>query len=208
MNRPTFLAAAALLAFGGPALAQSTAQSTAPGTPPGTVAPGTVIPGQGVVLQPGQPIPPGMVQTGTAMTPPPGQQAGNTRVGQLQCDVSGGISFVFGSTKDLSCEFKPVNGAAERYTGEIRRFGVDLGFTGRGTMVWTVVNTGSDIAPGSLAGTYGGASSNVSAGLGLGSNVLIGGSRDQVALQPLSIESSTGINVAAGIAEMTLKAGG
>lgn len=207
MKRTTTLAAAALLAFGGTALAQTTTTNP-PGTPPGTVAPGTVIPGQGVVLQPGQPIPPGMVQSGTVMTPPPGQQAGNTRVGQLQCDVSGGISFVFGSTKDLSCEFKPANGPAERYTGEIRRFGVDIGFTGRGTMIWTVVNTGPDIAPGSLAGTYGGASSNVSAGLGLGSNVLIGGSRDQVALQPLSIESSTGINVAAGIAEITLRAGG
>ena len=201
MKRTATLAAAALLAFGGAALAQTP-------TPPGTVAPGTVIPGQGVVLQPGQPIPPGMVQSGTVMTPPPGQRAGNTRVGQLQCDVSGGISFVFGSTKDLSCEFKPANGPAERYSGEIRRFGVDIGFTGRGTMIWTVVNTGPDIAPGSLAGTYGGASSNVSAGLGLGSNVLIGGSRDQVALQPLSIESSTGLNVAAGIAEITLRAGG
>jgi hypothetical protein len=71
-----------------------------------------------------------------------------------------------------------------------------------------VVNTGSDVAPGSLAGTYAGASSNVSAGLGLGSAVLIGGSNDQVALQPLSIETNTGVNVAAGIAELNLRQGG
>ena len=200
--------AAALLAIGGSALAQP---APAPGTPPVMAAPGTVIPGQGTVLAPGSAIPPGMVQTGTVLVPPPAQpQApqGNTRVGQLQCDVSGGVSYVFGSTRALSCAFKPSNGPAEAYSGEIRRFGIDLGFSGRGTMVWTVVNVGSDIAPGSLAGTYGGASSNASLGLGLGSAALIGGSRDQVALQPLAIETSTGVNLAAGIAELSLRAGG
>ena len=186
----------------------------------GTVVPGTVVtqqpvvPGQpvqgtvvpGTLLQPGQPVPPGMVQTGTVMVQP--APRGNTRVGQLQCDVSGGVGFIFGSSRDLTCEFKPSNGPVERYHGEIRRFGVDIGVTGRGTMLWTVVNTGSDVAPGSLAGTYAGASSNISAGLGLGSAVLIGGSNDQVALQPLSIESNTGVNVAAGIAELNLRVGG
>ncbi|WP_458095066.1 DUF992 domain-containing protein [Roseomonas sp. WA12] len=187
---------------------------------PGTVMPGTVVtpqpvvPGQavqgtvvpGTLVQPGQPVPPGSVQTGTVMVQP--APRGNTRVGQLQCDVSGGVGFIFGSSRDLTCEFKPSNGPVERYHGEIRRFGVDIGVTGRGTMLWTVVNTGSDVAPGSLAGTYAGASSNVSAGLGLGSAVLIGGSNDQVALQPLSIESNTGVNVAAGIAELNLRQGG
>ena len=248
MNRASLMAAAALLALAGPALAQTGGQPPVVYVPPapGTVAPapttttvvpntvvqGTVVPGSttvvpgtvvtqqpvvpgqavqgtvvpGTLLQPGQPVPPGMVQTGTVMVQP--APRGNTRVGQLQCDVSGGVGFIFGSSRNLTCEFKPSNGPVERYHGEIRRFGVDIGVTGRGTMLWTVVNTGSDVAPGSLAGTYAGASSNVSAGLGLGSAVLIGGSNDQVALQPLSIESNTGVNVAAGIAELNLRVGG
>jgi hypothetical protein len=34
--------------------------------------------------------------------------------------------------------------------------------------------------------------------------VLVGGSGNSIALQPVSIEGTTGLNVAAGIAEMTL----
>ena len=204
MMRTSLATAAALLSLAVPALAQ------APNAP--TATPGQVIPGQGVVLAPGAPIPPGMVQTGTVTVPPPGttpaQTHGNTRLGQLSCDVSGGVSYVFGSTRSLSCEFRPINAPVERYTGEIRRFGIDIGYNGRGTFLWDVLNTGSDAQRGSLEGTYAGASSNVALGLGLGSAALIGGSRDQVALQPLAIESSTGVNIAAGISELVLKSGG
>jgi hypothetical protein len=40
--------------------------------------------------------------------------------------------------------------------------------------------------------------------VGLGANVLVGGSGNSIALQPVSIEGTMGLNVAAGIAEMTL----
>ena len=196
------LAAAALMAAAGPALAQNATTPMVPAGPPVLVQPmapaGSLPPGTAP-----QPLAPGAVIIQTD----PGSPRGNTRTGQLQCDVAGGISWVFGSTRSLTCDFRPSNGPVERYAGEIRRFGVDIGFTGRSTIVWTVISTGSDIAPGSLAGTYGGASSNIAAGLGLGSAALIGGSGDQVALQPLSIESSTGVNLAAGIAELSLRAG-
>ncbi|MBP0446333.1 DUF992 domain-containing protein [Roseomonas sp. SSH11] len=195
------LLAAALLALAGPALAQAPAGDPDRSGPPPVVyvppAPGTPI------AQPQPVAPPQMV-----IVQPQEQPRGNTRVGQLQCDVAGGVGWVFGSSRSLSCEFKPINGPVERYVGEIRRFGVDIGVTGRSTILWTVVNTGPDIRPGSLAGVYAGASSNVAAGLGLGSAVMIGGSGDQVALQPLSIESSTGVNVAAGIAELSLRPAG
>jgi hypothetical protein len=209
MNRASTcasLASAVLLSLGGVATAQTATPPGAPGGPPQAgVVPGQVVQ-QGVVLPPGSAVPPGMVQTGTVMVQP--QPQGNTRVGRLNCEVAGSVSFVFGSTRDLTCEFRPVNAPAERYVGEIRRFGIDVGVTGRGTMLWDVVNTGTDIRPGSLEGTYAGASSNVSAGVGLGSAALIGGSGDQVALQPLAIESSTGVNVAAGISELRLRPAG
>ncbi|WP_426955895.1 DUF992 domain-containing protein [Muricoccus radiodurans] len=210
MNRIHLAAAASLLAapfLAGGALAQPT-------TPVITVPPGSTVqvpPGGSVEVLPG-----GAVQAtpgGVQMTPGSAVQVnptprGNTRVGQLECSVAGGVGFVFGSSRDLECEFRPANGPLERYRGEIRRFGVDIGVTGRATMIWSVFNTGSDIRPGSLSGTYVGASTAIAVGLGLGSNLLIGGSNDQVALQPLSIEGGTGLNVAAGIGEVTLRPAG
>ena len=62
----------------------------------------------------------------------------------------------------------------------------------------------ANVAPGSLAGTYAGATASATVGVGLGANVLVGGSGNSIALQPVSIQGTTGLNVAAGIAAMTL----
>jgi hypothetical protein len=55
-----------------------------------------------------------------------------------------------------------------------------------------------------LAGTYAGATASATVGVGVGANVLVGGSGNSISLQPLSIEGNTGLNVAGGIAQMTL----
>ena len=60
------------------------------------------------------------------------------------------------------------------------------------------------LAPGSLAGGYAGGTASATVGVGIGANALIGGSGNTIALQPLSLEGSTGLNVAAGIGAMTL----
>ena len=67
--------------------------------------------------------------------------------------------------------------------------------------------SGLGLPPGALAGGYGGVSASVAAGLGLGANVLVGGSAKQITLQPVSVEGSVGLNVAAGIGEVILSAG-
>lgn len=124
-------------------------------------------------------------------------------VGTLTCNVAGGVGFIFGSSKELSCLFTRTNGKAERYTGSIKKFGVDIGFTKEAQMVWLVFAPGS-IAPGALAGSYGGATASGTVGVGVGANVLVGGSNQQVTLQPVSVEGSTGLNVAAGIGAVEL----
>jgi hypothetical protein len=58
--------------------------------------------------------------------------------------------------------------------------------------------------PGALTGNYAGGTASATVGVGVGANALIGGSTNTVALQPLSIEGNTGLNVAAGIAGVTL----
>ena len=143
----------------------------------------------------------------TPATPGTPQAAGKSgaNVGSLTCNVAGGVGFVFGSSKDLSCLFTRTDGIAERYTGTIKKFGVDIGFTKEAQIVWLVFAPGN-IAPGSLAGAYAGATASATVGVGAGANVLVGGSSKQVSLQPVSVEGSVGLNVAAGIGEVELKA--
>ena len=71
-------------------------------------------------------------------------------------------------------------------------------------MTWAVFAPVNGWHHGALAGTYGGASGSASIGVGLGANVLIGGLDKSVALQPVSVEGSTGLNVAAGIGSISL----
>ena len=125
-------------------------------------------------------------------------------VGTLTCNVAGGIGFVFGSSKDLSCLFTRTNGTAEKYTGSIKKFGIDVGFTKEAQMVWLVFAPGS-IAPGAVAGSYAGATASGTVGVGAGANVLVGGSNKQVTLQPVSVEGSIGLNAAAGIGVVELQ---
>jgi hypothetical protein len=144
-----------------------------------------------------------------AQTPPaPGtvQAKGKAgvNVGSLTCHVAGGVGFIFGSSKALECLFARTDGIAEPYSGTIKKFGVDIGFTKESHIVWLVFAPGN-IASGALAGDYAGVTAAAAAGLGLGANVLLGGSNKQVSLQPVSVEGGVGLNVAAGVAEVSLK---
>lgn len=125
--------------------------------------------------------------------------------GVLSCEVSGGWGFIFGSSKDMNCTFSPTSGETQRYTGTISKYGVDIGFTRGGVMVWAVFAPGT-LAPGALAGNYGGVTAGAAVGVGASAHALVGGSNNSVSLQPLSIEGQTGLNVAAGVAGVTLTA--
>ena len=92
----------------------------------------------------------------------------------------------------------------ERYEGSISKFGVDIGYQQSGVLIWAVIAPTEHMNPGALDGHYGGATAEATAGVGVGANVLIGGSERSIALQPLSIEGATGLNIAAGIGEITL----
>ena len=126
------------------------------------------------------------------------------KVGVLSCNVDSGFGIILGSSRDVRCNYVPESGNGERYNGNITKIGVDIGYTKGGIMVWNVVAPASNVAPGALAGTYGGVTGGATIGVGLGANVLLGGLNKSIALQPLSIEGNTGLNVAAGIAELTL----
>jgi hypothetical protein len=85
----------------------------------------------------------------------------------------------------------------------IRRVGLDLGATSGGVLSWAVFARNSRIGPSTLRGSYVDASGNVALGPGLGVNVLVGGSRRTIVLQPLSVERAIGFNLAAGVTSLT-----
>lgn len=132
-------------------------------------------------------------------------QANRTKVGTLSCDISGGIGMIIGSKKDVTCMFAPAQrGPREVYVGSISKFGLDLGATTGGEMVWAVYAP-TNRRFGALAGHYGGATAEATVGAGLGANVLVGGSNRTVALQPVSVQGQAGLNVAAGVAGLDLR---
>ena len=139
--------------------------------------------------------------------PAPSMAQGRERmkVGTLTCDISAGIGLIITSRKEVTCMFTPTQpGPREVYVGSISKFGLDLGATAGGEMVWAVY------APttrrfGALAGHYGGASAEATVGAGVGANVLIGGSNRTVTLQPISVQGQAGLNVAVGVAGLELR---
>ncbi|NOT40848.1 MAG: DUF992 domain-containing protein [Alphaproteobacteria bacterium] len=140
---------------------------------------------------------------GTAAVPVQAEGAG-VKVGMLSCKVEPGWSYVVGSTKALNCSYSPSKGKTERYTGQIQKVGLDLGYSSGATMVWAVIAPTSDVGKDALEGDYAGASASVAVGVGAGVNVLVGGFDKSISLQPVSVEGGTGVNLAAGVAAIRL----
>jgi len=139
-----------------------------------------------------------------AMPAPSLAQSNRTKVGTLTCDISAGIGLIIASKKEVTCMFTPAAaGPREVYVGSINKFGLDVGATSGGEMVWSVFAP-SNKKFGALAGQYGGASAEATVGAGLGANVLVGGSDRTVALQPVSVQGQTGLNLAVGVAGLDL----
>jgi len=138
-----------------------------------------------------------------AVTLPAEAQQSRVQVGQLACSVYSGVGMIVGSQRNVNCTFQPDNGPPEAYTGTMTKVGLDVGFTSGSAIIWTVF-TGTNRYVGMLSGTYTGAQAEATVGAGIGANALIGGSNRSVALQPLSVQGQTGLNVAAGIGSLEL----
>lgn len=134
-----------------------------------------------------------------AQSPGPVVQAGT-----LTCSVAPGAGFVVGSRKAVSCTFQNVAAELEIYDGTITKIGMDIGFTDGAVIVWNVLAPSGRIVRGALNGSYIGATAQATVAGGVGANALVGGFKDSLTLQPLSLSAQTGLNIAAGAAEMTL----
>src|SRR5471032_3002169 len=118
------------------------------------------------------------------------------RAGILQCQGGQNVGFVVGSVTSLECVFQSEGRRPEPYIATVRRYGVDLGFTDQTKFSWAVNAPSRQIQRGDRA--------NASVGVGFGGNFLVGGAQNSYGLQPLSVQGQTGLNVAAGIADIEL----
>lgn len=79
------------------------------------------------------------------------------------------------------------------------------GVTENTSFAWAVHAPTQRLGHGDLAGNYGGVGGNVSFGLGGGGNLMWGGSQNSYALQPLSLQGQTGLNVTGGVVGLDLE---
>jgi Protein of unknown function (DUF992) len=127
------------------------------------------------------------------------------RAGILQCQGGQNVGFVVGSVTSLECVFQSEGRRPEAYIATVRRYGLDIGFTEQTKFSWAVNAPTSRVGRGDLAGNYGGVGANASVGVGGGGNFLVGGPQNSYALQPVSVQGQTGLNVAAGVADIELQ---
>lgn len=142
----------------------------------------------------------------SAVLAPGASLAQSSRVGALQCHLSGGVGMILVENQALDCVFKnQAGGPPSHYIGRLTNVGANIGISGPGKMVWAVVAATNQLGPGALAGDYAGAQGSVAVGAGAGGAVLIGGSNNTISLQPLSVSVGTGLNVSAGVGNLNLQ---
>ena len=136
----------------------------------------------------------------------PVQAQTKSTVGTLTCVGGEGVGLVVGSAKSYNCKFTDTNGQVrETYNATVTKIGLDVGFTGQTMIVWSVLAASSAMKRRALTGNYAGAAADAAVGVGGGAKVLVGGSEESIVLQPVSVQGQSGLNLAVGVAGMTLR---
>jgi len=130
-----------------------------------------------------------------------------TQAGVLTCRLNPSIGFIIVGHQSMECKFQPSEAyPPQAYEGAINSVGLDLGVTAGGVLAWIVLAPTKGVPAGALAGEYVGASGDIGIGVGVGANILMGGSGRTFALQPVSVEGSVGLNIALGVSMLKLRA--
>ena len=135
------------------------------------------------------------------------QPVAHVQVGVLECRGGASIGFIVGSITHLGCVLRVEGVPEDRYIATIQKVGLDLGITQETALAWSVFAPIAQLGPGDLSGNYAGAQGSASLGVGAGGNVLVGGSNNSIALQPLSLQGQVGVNIAAGLESLELRPG-
>jgi len=135
---------------------------------------------------------------------------GGLEVGVLTCKSvpSTRLNYIFHSNTVVDCIFTHSSGE-EQYMGEMGMvIGIDLQQKSNEQTVFTVIAASSDTRSEAyfLEGTYVGGKASAALGIGAGASVMLGGGDKNISLQPIAIETSTGLGAALGIGYLTLVA--
>jgi len=135
------------------------------------------------------------------------QPVERVQAGILECRGGASVGFIVGSVTNLGCVLRVEGMPEDRYVATIRKVVLDLGITEESALAWGVYAPVARLGPGDLSGNYAGAQGSASVGVGVGGNVLVGGSANSIALQPLSVQGQVGLSVAAGLESLELRPG-
>ena len=135
------------------------------------------------------------------------QASQRVQVGILECRGGASVGFIVGSVTNLGCVLRADGMPEDRYVATIRKVGLDLGITQESALAWGVFAPVARLGPGALSGDYVGAQGSATLGVGVGGNVLVGGSANSIALQPLSVQGQVGVAIAAGLESLELRPG-
>ena len=134
-------------------------------------------------------------------------QPARVQVGVLECRGGASVGFIVGSVTNLGCVMRATGQPDDFYVATIRKVGLDLGITQESVLAWGVFAPVNRLGPGALSGDYAGAQGSATLGVGVGGNVLVGGSDNSIALQPLSVQGQVGVAIAAGLESLELRPG-
>jgi Protein of unknown function (DUF992) len=129
------------------------------------------------------------------------------QIGVLECRGGASVGFIVGSVTNLGCVLRATGQPDDFYVATIRKVGLDLGITQESALAWGVFAPVNRLGPGDLSGNYAGAQGSATLGVGVGGNVLVGGSNNSIALQPLSVQGQVGVAIAAGLESLELRPG-
>ena len=149
----------------------------------------------------------GIVLALSASAAPTNAQQAKVQIGVLECRGGASVGFIVGSVTNLGCVLRAAGQPDDFYVATVRKVGLDLGITQESALAWGVFAPVARLGPGDLSGDYVGAQGSATLGVGVGGNVLVGGSANSIALQPLSVQGQVGVAIAAGLESLELRPG-
>lgn len=125
--------------------------------------------------------------------------------GLLECRGEFATAYGFGSSRKVTCEFRPSMGVNHYYAGTLERVGLDIGVSDQASMLWMVLAPSAQVEAGALSGRYVGITSGFALGPGFSANLLAAQDpAQQITLQPLSVSSDSGLSLSLAGATLTL----
>ena len=118
-------------------------------------------------------------------------------------------NWILHSSVELRCVFDTPRGQEHYAVKTGIGLGVDLSWRPEAALRFVVLMASTDVEIGShaLAGHYAGGSVSASVGTTIGASVLVGGGPENVSLEPVAIETGSGLGAAAGLSYLTLTPG-